>query len=156
MSLFQLLYGKYCHLPVELEHKAFWATKLLTFDAKSADEKRLLQLNELDEFRIFAFESASLYKERTKRWHDRRIIPKECHTGKQVLLYNSRLKLFSGKLKSRWSGPFVVKEVTPFGAIAIAPIGSDEAYKVNGQRLKPYHGGDIDRGRTSVALKVEN
>ena len=85
-----------------------------------------------------------------------RIIPTEFHTGQQVLLYNSRLKLFPGKLKSRWSGPFVVKEVTPFGVIAIAPMGSDESFKVNGQRLKPYHGGDIDRGRTSVALEVEN
>ncbi|XP_057755841.1 uncharacterized protein LOC130975025 [Arachis stenosperma] len=95
-SPFQLLYGKSCHLPVELEHRAFRATKLLNLDSQAAGEKRLLQLNELDEFRLEAYESAKIYKERAKRWHDKKIIKKEFKPGQQVLVYNSRLKIFPG------------------------------------------------------------
>ncbi|XP_061360750.1 uncharacterized protein LOC133304717 [Gastrolobium bilobum] len=112
MSLFQLLFGKTCHLPVGLEHRALWAIKFLNFDSKATGEKKLLQLDELDEFRLSAYESANLYKEKTKLWHDRKLTPRDFKVGDQVLLFNSRLKLFPGKLKSRWSGPFVVKSLS--------------------------------------------
>ncbi|KAG7567995.1 Ribonuclease H-like superfamily [Arabidopsis thaliana x Arabidopsis arenosa] len=112
---FQMLYGKSCHLPVEVEYKAIWATKLLNLDIKEAQEKRSVDLHELEEIRLEAYESSKVYKERTKAFHDKKISPKDFKAGDQVLLFNSRLKLFPGKLKSRWSGPFTIKEVLPFG-----------------------------------------
>jgi len=134
---FNLVYGKACHLPVELEYKALWAIKLLNFDIKSAKEKRLFQLHELDEIRMDAFENSRIYKEKTKAFHDKNILKREFKEGDQVLLYNSRLKLFPGKLKSRWSGPFKVKEVRPYGAIVLwSTDGRD--FTVNGQRVKLY------------------
>ena len=107
-------------MPVELKYKAFWATRALNFDLKKAGIKRLLQLNELEELRMNAYENAKLYKDRTQLWHDKHIVKKEFHEGDLILFYNSRLKLFPDKLKSRWSGPFKVVKVHPYGAIDIA------------------------------------
>ena len=94
-------------------------------------------MNELEELRNEACDNARIYKDKTKKWHDQKIMRKEFIIGELVLLYNSRLKLFPRKLKSRWSGPYTVVAVTPFGAITMKTNSGDE-FKVNGRRLKHY------------------
>ena len=137
LTPYQLIYGKSCHLPVELEHNVYWATMALNFDLIKADKKRLLQLNELEELRLNAYENAKLYKDRTKLWHEKHLSKKEFHEGEFFLLYNSRLRLFLGKLKSRWSGPFKIIKVYPHSAVDIADK-KGVIFKVNRHRLKPY------------------
>ena len=119
MSPHKIVYGKQCNLPLELEYKAMWAIKKLNFDFQALKEKRLLQLNELEELRNEAYDDARIYKDKTKKWHEQRILRKYLKIEESVLLYNSMLKLFLGKLKSRWSGPYTVIEATPFGVITL-------------------------------------
>ncbi|XP_050222228.1 uncharacterized protein LOC126672325 [Mercurialis annua] len=98
MSPYRIVYGKGCHLPVKLEHKAYL-----------------------------------LYKEKTKRWHDAHISPKTFDVEAFVLLYNSRLRLFPCKLKSRWSGPFKIRHVADHGALELENQ-KGETFKVNRHR----------------------
>lgn len=138
-------------MPVELEYKAIWATKLLNLDIKTAQEKRTMDLHELEEIRLEVYESSKVYKERTKAFHGKKIIPKEFKAGDQALLFNSRLKLFPGKLKSRWSGPYTIKEALPYGAITLSKKEGRE-FTVNGHRVKPYMADIIIPEETSLSL----
>nr|GEV13421.1 reverse transcriptase domain-containing protein [Tanacetum cinerariifolium] len=103
---YKLVYGKSCYLPIELDHKAYWALKHM------------------------------------KKLHDPKIKNRIFNVGDRVLLFNSRLKIFSGKLKTRWSGPFTITKVFPDGTVELSqPDGPN--FKVNGHRVKHYFGGDV-------------
>ena len=116
-----------------------WAIKKLNFYFKATKEDRLLQLNELEELRNETYDNARIYKDKTKKWHNQQILRRKFNAGDQVLLFNSRLRLFPGKLKSKWSGPFTVVSSTQFGAVTLR-TNNHEDFKVNGQRLKHYLG----------------
>jgi hypothetical protein len=92
MTAYQFVCGKACHLPVELEHKAYWVIKEMNLDLDVAVVKRRIQISELEEMRLKAYENASIYKEMIKRWYDKRLKKNEFKEGDNVLLYNSRFK----------------------------------------------------------------
>nr|GEV43963.1 reverse transcriptase domain-containing protein [Tanacetum cinerariifolium] len=111
---YKLVYGKACHLPIELENKSYWALKHYNYDLLTA------------------------------RIHDSKIKDRVFNIGDRVLLFNSRLKIFSGKLKNRWTGPFTITQVFPYGTVELSQTDRPN-FKVNGHRLKHYFGEDIPK-----------
>nr|GFA74584.1 reverse transcriptase domain-containing protein [Tanacetum cinerariifolium] len=108
----------------------------------TAGDHQKLQLNELNELHDQAYENSLIYKERTKKLHDFKIKNRIFNVGDQVLLFNSQLKIFSRKLKTRWSGPFTITKVFPCGTVELSqPDGPN--FKVNGHHVKHYFGGDV-------------
>ena len=126
------------NLPVEIEYKAWWAVKKLNLDMGSSSLKRILGISELEELRNDAYFNSKIAKDRLKKWHDQLIARKNFKQGDQVLLYDSKLYLFPGKLKSRWTGSFIVHQVYLNGSVDLLNFKDNRVFKVNGQRLKPY------------------
>ena len=117
-----------------------------------AGQNGLLELNELIEFRNEVYENVKIYKEKSMEFHYKRIIRKDFQPGDKVLLFNSRLKLFSGKLKSRWSGPYTFFVSFPYRAVQIHSEKTGH-FKVNGQRLKHYLEGPVEKCNSVMVLE---
>nr|GEY17646.1 reverse transcriptase domain-containing protein [Tanacetum cinerariifolium] len=132
---YKLVYRKACHLPIELEHKANWTLKHTNFDLQTTGDHRKVQLNELNTLCDQAYENSLIYKEKMKRIHDSKIKDRVFNVGDRVLLFNSRLKIFSGKLKTCWFGPFTITHVFPYGIVELSQTDGPN-FKVNCHRLK--------------------
>ncbi|KAK4721670.1 hypothetical protein R3W88_011903 [Solanum pinnatisectum] len=116
-----------------------WTLKKLNLDWSGASSQRLNEMNELDELRLKAYESSVLYKEKMKKYRDQNIEKREFAPSDLVLLFNSRLRLFPGKLKSKWTEPFKVTQVFPHGVVELENKEGTK-FNVNNQRIKSYLG----------------
>nr|GEX17537.1 reverse transcriptase domain-containing protein [Tanacetum cinerariifolium] len=139
---YKLVYGKACDLPIELKHKAYWALKHANVDLLTVGDHRKVQLNELNKLRDQAYENSLICKEKTKRIYDSKIKDRVFNVGDRVFLFNYRLNIFSVKLKTRWTGPFTITQVFPYGTVELSQTDMPN-FKVNGHRLKHYVGEDI-------------
>ena len=110
----------------------------MNLDIGRAGLKRLLDITELEELRNDAYFNLKIAKDKLKKWHDQLIARKNFKQGDQGLLYDSKLHLFPGKLKSRWTGPFIIHQVHPNGSVDLLNSKDSRIFKVNGQRLKPF------------------
>ncbi|RDX72473.1 hypothetical protein CR513_48036, partial [Mucuna pruriens] len=128
MSLYKLMFRKNCHLLVELEHRALWALKFLNFDYELAGNNKLMQLYELDELLLGVYKSSKLYKDKTKKWHDKHLQQQEFHEGEKV---------------SYDLGGMVSTKVFLHGIVEVMRKNRTN-FRVNGQRVKHYEEGLVE------------
>jgi len=131
MSPFMVVFGKTFHLPIEIEHKSFCVVKKCNLDVEKVGSQRKLELQELEDIRLEAYDNSKIYKEKVKNFHDLKILRKEFFIRQKVLLFHSRLKLIAGKLRSRWDGPFIGTNVFLNGVVEIKEPGSSRTYTIN-------------------------
>ena len=127
----------------------------MNYDLKATVEKHLLDIHSLNELRNEAYENARIFKEKVKRWHDRKIENKEFKQGDKVSLYNSHLNLFAGKLRSKWEGPYDVDEAYPLGAVNLKGQTPSSSWIVNGQRLKHYRANEVNTVELTYVMTAE-
>ncbi|RDX98040.1 hypothetical protein CR513_19104, partial [Mucuna pruriens] len=151
MSPYQIVFRKACHLLAEIEHKAYWAVKKCNITYDQARKKRTLQLQELEELCLKAYENSRIYKQKVKQFHDNQILKKEFTVGQKVLLFHSRLKLIANKLRSRRDKPFVIINVFSYGALEVQDETNNKTFQVNGHQIKHFY-----EGLTPIVGEVEN
>ncbi|RDY04638.1 hypothetical protein CR513_11629, partial [Mucuna pruriens] len=110
----------------------------MTYNQASKERKLQLQLEEL---RLEAYKNSWIYKQKVKQIHDSQILRKEFRVGQKVLLFNSLLKLITGKVRFRWDGPFVITNVFPCDAVELKHEATNITFQVNGHQLKTFHEG---------------
>ncbi|XP_057740296.1 uncharacterized protein LOC130957455 [Arachis stenosperma] len=125
-------------------------------DYEKARAEWKLQLQELESLHLEAYENSRLYKEKVRAVHDKSIKRREFRPGDLVLLYNSRMRLMPGKLRSRWDGPYRVEKVEPYGVFHLSHPSSSELIKVNGHRLKLFHGEKVAKNQELEIFLLED
>ena len=156
MSPYCLVYGKACHLPVEIEYKACWAIRNLNMDMSRAGLKRMLEIDELEDLRNDAYFNSKIAKDRQKKWHDQLITRKTFNQGNQVLLYDSKLHLFPGKLKSRWTGPFIIHQAYLNGSVDLLNPKDKKYSRLTGKESSPMLFAILQKRRRFPSLILYN
>ncbi|XP_028755612.1 uncharacterized protein LOC114714986 [Neltuma alba] len=136
MSLYQIIYGKSCHILVELEYRSYWAVKSCNTDLEETGLNRILQIQELKEMLLDTYNSSDISKQKTKLVHDPNILRKKFKKGDKVLRHQPQFKLKKGKFKTSRDGPYIVTKVYHFGMIEIKEEATGKIFQCNGHLLE--------------------